>query len=271
MLQKIKATASYLKSNYNITSKIGIVLGSGLGNFAENIKIIHRIPYEKIPNFPVSTVKGHGGELIYGTLNNIPVILQKGRFHYYEGWSMNEVVFPVRVMHFLGVEYYMVTNAAGGTNYNFNVGDIMMITDQINFFGANPLIGKNIDELGPRFPDMSNAYNESLCIKAREIARKNQVPMQEGVYIGGTGPSFETKAEYRLFNMMGADAVGMSTVPEVIAANHMSMKVFGISVITNNGLDIPEEGNHHDDVLDAASKAEANLTTILTNLILEIE
>jgi purine-nucleoside phosphorylase len=191
----------------------------------------------------------------------------QGRFHYYEGYSMEEVTFPIRVFKALGVDYLLVSNAAGGINYNFEVGDVMMITDHINFFGTNPLIGKNENKLGPRFPDMSRAYNPELCDVARSFASEKNIQLHEGTYVGLTGPSFETPAEYRFLHTIGGDTVGMSTVPEVIVANHMSMKVFGMSVITNNGLAIPEEGNKHNDVLDIAKIAAPKLEAIFGKLI----
>ena len=273
MLQKIKATANFIKNSSNFNGKIAVILGSGLGNFVDKIKIEHTLPYSEIPNFPESTVAGHSGNLIIGTFRGKQIIAMQGRFHYYEGHSMQDVTFPIRVFKELGVEYLMVSNAAGGTSYSIEVGDIMMITDHINLFGTNPLIGKNEDVLGPRFPDMSEAYNPVLCEVARTFARSNNIMLQEGVYVGLSGPSFETKAEYRFLNTIGADAVGMSTVPEVIVANHMSMKVFGLSVITNNGLDLPETGNQHSEVLDVAKvagpKVEAVLGAVIESIIEE--
>jgi purine-nucleoside phosphorylase len=270
MLQKIKATASYIKERTGFNGKIAVILGSGLGGFASNKKAEHVFPYLEIPNFPVSTVEGHSGMLIVGKYQGKSIIAMQGRFHYYEGYSMDEVTFPIKVFKQLGIEYLIVSNAAGGINYSFEVGDIMMITDHINFFGTNPLIGKNIDELGPRFPDMSKAYDPELCKIAREIAQKKQINLHEGVYIGGTGPSFETPAEYRFFHTIGGDAIGMSTVPEVIVANHMGMKVFGLSVITNNGLVVSEGGNKHTEVLDVATVAAPKLEAILSELIIRI-
>lgn len=267
MLQKIEATTKYIQEKTNFSGKTAVILGSGLGNFADLIEAEHVLNYRDIPNFPISTVEGHSGQLIFGKFRGKEIVAMKGRFHYYEGYNMQEVTFPVRVFKQLGIEYLLVSNAAGGTNYSFEVGDVMMITDHINFFGTNPLIGKNDNRLGPRFPDMSKAYNSELCEIARLFARSNNIKLQEGVYVGLTGPSFETKAEYRFFNTIGADAVGMSTVPEVIVANHMSMKVFGMSVITNNGLAIPEEGNKHTEVLDIANVAAPKLEAIFGKII----
>jgi purine-nucleoside phosphorylase len=267
MLQKIKATADYIKNKTEFNGKVAVILGSGLGGFANNIKAEHVFPYAEIPNFPVSTVDGHMGRLIIGKYQDKPIIAMQGRFHFYEGYTMEEVTFPIRVFKALGVESLIVSNAAGGINYSFEVGDIMMITDHINFFGTNPLIGRNINELGPRFPDMTQTYDLEYIHLAREIARKKLIKLHEGVYVGGTGPSFETPAEYRFFHTIGGDAIGMSTVPEVIVAKHMSMRVFGISVITNNGLVIPEGGNKHSEVLDIATVAAPKLEAILIDLI----
>jgi len=270
MLEKIKATASFIKDKTNFNGKIAVILGSGLGGFAGKVEKTASLDYSEIPNFPVSTVEGHHGKLIFGKIGGKEILVMQGRFHFYEGYPMQDVTFPIRVFKMLGIEYLLVSNAAGGINYSFEVGDVMMITDHINLFGTNPLIGKNIDEMGPRFPDMTRAYNPALCEKAREIAQKNFIMMHEGVYIGGTGPSFETPAEYRFLHTIGGDAVGMSTVPEVIVANHAGMKVFGLSVITNNGLIIPEGGNKHTEVLDVATLAGPKLETIFSELIASI-
>ncbi len=270
MLQKIKATADYIKNKSGFNGRVAVILGSGLGGFASEIKTKHVFPYQEIPNFPVSTVEGHSNRLIIGTYHNKEIIAMQGRFHFYEGHTMEALTFPIRVFKMLGVEYLILSNAAGGINYGFEVGDLMMITDHINFFGTNPLIGPNIDELGPRFPDMTQPYDPELIQYIRELARERFIPLHEGVYVGGTGPSFETKAEYRFFHMMGGDAIGMSTVPEVIVANHMGMKVFAISVITNNGLEVAEEGNNHHEVLDVAAHAAPKLEIIFGELIKHI-
>lgn len=267
MLEKIKATAGFIKDKTNFNGKIAVILGSGLGNFADKVERTASLHYSDIPNFPVSTVEGHSGKLIFGHIGGKEILVMQGRFHFYEGYPMQEVTFPIRVLKMLGIEYLLVSNAAGGINYSFEVGDIMMITDHINLFGTNPLIGKNLDEMGPRFPDMTRAYNPELCEIAREIAQRNNMMLHEGVYVGGTGPSFETPAEYRFLHTIGGDAVGMSTVPEVIVANHVGIKVFGLSVITNNGLIIPEGGNKHTEVLDVANLAGPLIETIFTNLI----
>jgi purine-nucleoside phosphorylase len=270
MLGKIKATAGFIKDKTNFNGKIAVILGSGLGGFVSKVEESASLNYSEIPNFPVSTVEGHSGKLIIGHLAGKEILVMQGRFHYYEGYSMQEVTFPIRVFKMLGIEYLLVSNAAGGINYGFEVGDVMMITDHINLFGTNPLIGRNLNEMGPRFPDMTHAYNPELCDKARTIAQKNNIVLNEGVYVGGTGPSFETPAEYRFLHTIGGDAVGMSTVPEVIVANHMELKVFGLSVITNNGLAIPEGGNKHTEVLDIANLAGPKLETIFTELIASI-
>lgn len=267
MLQKIKATASYIKDKSGFDGKVAVILGSGLGGFASKIKTTHVFPYQEIPNFPVSSVEGHSNRLIVGTFEGKKIIAMQGRFHYYEGHSMETLTFPIRVFKMLGIEYLVLSNAAGGINYSFEVGDLMMITDHINFFGTNPLIGPNIDELGPRFPDMTRAYDPELIQFVRETAREKLIPLHEGVYVGGTGPSFETPAEYRFFHMCGGDAIGMSTVPEVIVANHMGIKVFAVSVITNNGLAVNEGGNDHHEVLDVAAVAAPKLETIFRELI----
>jgi purine-nucleoside phosphorylase len=271
MLQKIEATAKFLKEKTGFTGKTAVILGSGLGNFADKIDVTHTLAYKDIPNFPVSTVKGHSGELVFGHFRGKEIVAMKGRFHYYEGYSVHEVTFPVRVFKALGIENLFVSNAAGGTNYSFEVGNIMMITDHVNLTGTNPLIGKNEDSLGPRFPDMTKAYYPAFFDKAREIAFKNNIVLYEGVYVGLTGPSFETPAEYRFLNTIGGDAVGMSTVFEVIVANHMRMKVFGVSAITNNGLLPPEEGNSHKEVLDIANVVAPKLEVLFGEMIASLD
>lgn len=270
MLQKIKATTEFIQAKTNFQGRVAVILGSGLGNFADKIEVSHELSYHEIPNFPVSTVEGHSGKLIFGMYHGQEIIAMKGRFHYYEGYTMEEVTFPVKVFKLLGVDHLLVSNAAGGTNYTYEVGDLMMITDHISLFGVNPLIGPNEKKLGPRFPDMSKAYHPDLCETARSFARKNNLNLHEGTYVGLTGPSFETPAEYRLLHTLGGDAVGMSTVPEVIVANHMQMKVFGISVITNNGLAIPEDGNQHHEVLDIANVSAPKMEMIFGHIIASI-
>ncbi|MCF6358020.1 MAG: purine-nucleoside phosphorylase, partial [Draconibacterium sp.] len=214
MLEKIKATANFIKERIKATSEIGIILGTGLGGLVDEIEIIDSIPFNEIPNFPVSTVEGHAGRLIYGRLGNKEILAMQGRFHYYEGYSMPEVTFPVRVLKFVGVTNLFVSNASGGLNPDFKVGDIMVITDHINFFPEHPLRGKNIAELGERFPDMSKCYDKRLRHKAKLIALEHNLNIKEGVYVGVSGPTYETPAEYKMFRILGADVVGMSTVPE---------------------------------------------------------
>jgi len=268
MMQKIKETSEFLKSKISMIPEVGIILGSGLGGLADKITDAVSFSYCDIPNFPVSTVEGHSGKLIFGKLGGKNVVAMQGRFHYYEGYGMKEVTFPVRVMKMLGVEYLFVSNAAGGLNPKFNVGDIMVITDHINYFPENPLRGKNLDEMGVRFPDMSKAYDPDLIKLADEVAQKEEISLRKGVYIGSTGPTLETQAEYRLFRLFGADSTGMSTVPEVIVANHQEMKCFGLSVITNVGEkeDLNEETTH-DEVQNVAGSVEPKMTKIIIGLL----
>lgn len=247
--------------------KIAIILGSGLGELASEITDKTEIPYSDIPNFPVSTVEGHAGKLIFGKLGDKDILAMKGRFHYYEGWSMKEVTFPERVMYELGIEQLFVSNAAGGMCPDFRIGDLMVITDHINFM-PNPLIGKNLDEMGPRFPDMTTVYSRQLRQKAHQTAETLGITLREGIYVAETGPTYETPAEYRMFRMMGGDAVGMSTVPEVIVARHCGMEIFGMSVITNCAKDLGEDClNDGDDVVRAADRAADNMTHIFTTLV----
>lgn len=270
MMQKIQEAVAYIKNIINAEPVAGIVLGSGLGNFAEEIKVKHEIAYGDIPHFPVSTVEGHKGKLIFGELSGKKVIAMAGRFHFYEGYPIQDIVFPIRVMKFLGIKTLFLSNAAGGTNPTFKVGDLMIIRDHISFFTPNPLVGKNVDELGPRFPDMSEPYSLSLISEAKKIAAEANIDIKEGVYIAVTGPTFETKAEYKFVNIMGADAVGMSTVQENITAVHMGLPVFAVSVITDLGM---MEGNHsitHQEVLEAAKAAEPRLTHIFKALIAQL-
>jgi purine-nucleoside phosphorylase len=270
MLEKIKATANYIKERINASPEIGIILGTGLGGLANEIEIIESIPYKEIPNFPVSTVEGHAGRLIYGKLGNHEVLAMQGRFHYYEGYSMKEVTFPVRVLKFVGITNLFVSNASGGLNPDFRVGDIMLISDHINFFPEHPLRGKNENELGPRFPDMSKCYDERLRNKAKLIALEHNINIKEGVYIGVSGPTFETPSEYKMFRILGGDIVGMSTVPEVIVARHMGLKVFGISIITDSGVPGEIVEISHEEVQEVAMKAEPKMTLILKKLIEKI-
>jgi purine-nucleoside phosphorylase len=266
MYEKIQETASWLRQRMTTSPKTAIILGTGLGQLASEITDKHEIPYSEIPNFPVSTVEGHSGKLIFGKLGGIEIMAMQGRFHYYEGYTMKEVTFPVRVMYELGIKTLFVSNAAGGMNPKFNIGDLMIITDHINFFPEHPLRGKNIP-YGPRFPDMSEAYNKVLIRKADEIANEKGIMVQHGIYIGTQGPTYETPAEYKMFRILGADAVGMSTVPEVIVANHCGIQVFGISVITDLGVEGKIVEVTHEDVQRAADAAQPLMTTIMRELI----
>lgn len=267
MLEKIKVTASYIKERINATPEIGIILGTGLGGLVNEIEIIDSIPYSEIPNFPVSTVQGHAGRLIYGKLGKREILAMQGRFHFYEGYSMEEVTFPVRVLKFVGISHLFVSNASGGLNPEWTVGEIVLISDHINFFPEHPLRGKNNDELGPRFLDMSKCYDERLRSKAKFIALKNGISVKEGVYVGVSGPTFETPAEYKMFRLLGADLVGMSTVPEVIVARHMGLKVFGISIVTDSGVPGEIVEISHEEVQEVAMKAEPKMTLIMKKLI----
>lgn len=269
MLNKINQTAAYLKTMVSYRPETGIILGTGLGHLADEITDKIEIPYEQIPHFPLSTVEGHSGKLIFGKLGGKEVLAMQGRFHYYEGYDMKQVTFPVRVFKAMGVKTLFVSNAAGGMDPNFKVGDIMIITDHINLFPEHPLRGKNHEELGTRFPDMSEAYSPRLIAKADEIAERNGIKVQHGVYVGTSGPTFETPAEYRYFRRIGGDAVGMSTVPEVIVARHADMEVFAISVITDLGVEGIVEKCSHEDVQKAANAAQPLMTRIMQELVTE--
>ncbi len=267
MLDSIKKTTKFLFEKTNFKPEIGIILGTGLGGLVNEIEITESIPYTDIPNFPISTVEGHSGKLIFGILGGKKVIALQGRFHFYEGYSMNEVVFPVRVMKFMGISTLIVSNACGGVNPAFEIGDIMVITDHINLFPTNPLIGPNINEIGPRFPDMSEAYSKSMIQRIDIIANKNNIPIVKGIYAGLTGPTLETPAEYAFTRTIGADAVGMSTVPEVIAARHMNIPCIGFSVITDLGVPGKIVEVTHEDVQKVAAKAESKLSLIIKELL----
>lgn len=267
MYEKIQETADFIKGKTRLNPKVAIVLGTGLGNLAEKIEVESSLKYQDIPNFPVSTVSGHKGQLIFGHLNGKEVLAMQGRFHYYEGYSMQEVIFPIRVMKFLGIENLLLSNASGGMNPYFEIGDLMIIEDHINLMGDNPLIGKNDDRLGPRFPDMSEPYNHELIDMVKSIARKHDIRYHTGVYAGVSGPTFETPAEYKYIRILGADAVGMSTVPENIAAHHMGIKVFAISVITDLGVEGQIVEISHEEVIQAATAAEPKLTKIMSELV----
>lgn len=269
MLERIQETASYLRSKMHTSPETAIILGTGLGSLVNEITDKYEISYETIPNFPVSTVEGHSGKLIFGKLGNKDIMAMQGRFHFYEGYSMTEVTFPVRVMRELGIKSLFVSNAAGGMNPDFEIGDLMIITDHINHFPEHPLRGKNIP-YGPRFPDMSEAYNKELIHQADQIAAEKGIKVQHGIYIGTQGPTYETPAEYKMFRILGADAVGMSTVPEVIVANHCGIRVFGISVITDLGVEGKIVEVTHEDVQKAADQAQPLMTTIMRELINKI-
>jgi len=268
LLEKIEATASFIKKRINKEYNNGIILGSGLGNLTKEIDIHVQLPYSDIPNFPVSTVLGHTGALIFGTLGGKNVVAMSGRLHYYEGYTMQEVVFPIRVMKALGVTHLFISNASGGMNAEFEVGDLMILRDHIYMQPEHPLRGRNEDQLGPRFPNMNDAYNKDLINKALEIALENDIRCHTGVYVGVMGPAFETPAEYRMYHLLGADAVGMSTTPEVVVARHAGMEVFAISVISDMGYP-PEKADRvtHDFVLLKAKEAEPKLTKLIIELL----
>lgn len=270
MLEKIKESAAYIQSKTSIKPSIGIILGTGLGGLVKEINVIDTISYEDIPNFPVSTVESHSGKLIFGELGGKKVVAMQGRFHYYEGYSLQQVTFPVRVMKLLGIERLFVSNASGGVNPDFEVGEIMIQDDHINLFPGNPLIGKNIDELGPRFPDMSDPYDPTMIALAKQIASENSIKVSVGTYAGLTGPTLETPAEYRYVRNIGADAVGMSTVPEVIVARHMEIPCFAISIITDLGVPGKIQKVSVQDVIEVASRQEPKMTLIMRELISRI-
>lgn len=270
MLAKIEESKSFIQGRTSVKPQIGIILGTGLGGLVNEINIIDEIPYHEIPNFPVSTVVGHSGKLIFGELGGKQVVAMQGRFHYYEGYNMQEVTFPVRVMKFLGIERLFVSNASGGVNPDFEIGEIMIINDHINLFPAHPLTGKNEESLGPRFPDMSEAYDKGMIDLAKKIALENEIRIAEGVYAGLTGPTLETPAEYRYVRIIGADTVGMSTVPEVIVARHMGIPCFAISIITDLGVPGKIMEVTHEDVIQVAKKQEPKMTLIMRELIARV-
>ncbi len=272
MLNKINETAAYLRSRVEgEMPRLAIILGTGLGPIVDYIEDAQTIPYSEIPNFPVSTVEGHSGNLIFGNMGGKRVMAMQGRFHYYEGYDMKAVTFPVRVMRALGVDTLFVSNAAGGMNKEFCVGDVMIITDHINLFPENPLRGRNYNELGPRFPAMTEAYRKELVALADEIARDKGLRLMHGVYVGTTGPTFETPAEYEYFRIIGGDAVGMSTVPEVIVANHAGMRVFGLSVITDLGGKDVTQVPTDEEVHEAAVTAQPVTVAVITEMVKRIE
>lgn len=267
MLTKINEAIQYIQNQNTNVPQFGIILGTGLGALVNEVEISHTIPYEDIPNFPVSTVESHKGKLIFGKLGGKEVVVMQGRFHYYEGYSMKEVTFPVRVMKFLGIQKLFVSNASGGVNPDYEISDLMILNDHINLLPESPLRGKNPEEFGPRFPDMSEPYDLKMIAQAVEIAKANHIKYQQGVYASLTGPTLETPAEYKYVRIIGADAVGMSTVPEVIVARQMSLPCFAISVITDLGVEGKIKEVSLEDVVAAAMKAEPGMTKIISELI----
>ncbi len=268
--EEIFESVDYLKNKSKLTPKIGIILGTGLGSLVDEIEIETEIQYNQIPNFPVSTVVGHKGKLIFGKLSGKDVVVMQGRFHFYEGYSMQKVTFPIRVMKYLGVETLIVSNAVGAINLNFKKGDLVIISDHLNLTGTNPLIGPNDDELGERFTDMSEVYSNDLIKISEQVAKQNNIKLQKGVYVGLSGPSFETRAEINMLRLLGADQVGMSTVAEVIVAKHMSMNVLGFSIVTNECNPEVVEILKHEDVIATANLGTERLKTIVKGLIEKI-
>lgn len=266
MLEKVKETTSFIQSKIKFQPEIGIILGTGLGGMIREIEDQQIIEYQAIPNFPVSTVEGHSGKLIFGNLGGKKVVAMQGRFHFYEGYSIQQVIFPVRVMKFLGIKFLFVSNASGGVNPDFEIGDLMIINDHINLI-PNPLIGPHKKEFGVRFPDMSEPYNHTLIEKAQTIAQKNGIQTQIGCYVGVTGPTLETPKEYQYFRIIGGDAVGMSTVPEIIAARQMGLPCFAISIITDLGVPGKIVKVTHEDVQNVAQVAEPKMTLIMKELV----
>ena len=266
MYKKIQETASWLKERMTTSPKTAIILGTGLGQLASEITDTYEFPYHEIPNFPVSTVEGHSGKLIFGKLGGKDIMAMQGRFHYYEGYSMKEVTFAVRVMYELGIKTLFVSNASGGMNSEFKIGELMIIVDHINFFPEHPLHGKNFPT-GPRFPDMHQVYDKDLIDMADSIAKEKNIRVKHGVYVGVQGPTFETPAEYRMYRILGGDAIGMSTVPEVIVAHHCGIKIFGISIITDlGGFDVPVAVSH-EEVQKAANAAQPLMTELMREMI----
>jgi purine-nucleoside phosphorylase len=266
MLEIINEITGFLKSKGIVNPDAGIILGTGLGELTSKIKNRIEIDYKDIPHFPVSTVEGHAGKLIYGEFGNRKIVAMKGRFHYYEGYEAEQVALPVRVMKYLGIKCLFLSNAAGGVNPEFQIGDIMIISDHISLL-PNPLIGPNDDHIGPRFPDMSDAYDSKLIEKAISIARGKNITIHKGVYLATSGPTFETPAEYKYFRTIGADAVGMSTTPEVIIARHMKLPCFAVSVITDLGVEGKIEYTTHQSVQEEAAKTESRMTILMEDLI----
>lgn len=269
--EKLKKCYEYCKTVTDFEPKVGVILGSGLGNYARNMEVVCEIPYGDIPGFPVSTVQGHAGKFLFGYIGDVPAVLMKGRVHFYEGYAMEDVVLPTRLMKLLGIEVLFLTNAAGGINRSFTTGDFMMITDQISSFVPSPLVGENVSELGERFPDMSHIYDLDLCQLIREIAREEQIPIQEGIYVQSSGPNFESPAEIRMFATLGADAVGMSTACEAMAARHAGVRVCGVSCISNMASGILDEDFTHLDVQEVAERRAEEFERLVTRVIGKIE
>ena len=267
MWNHVQTTADFIKSKTNFSPEYAVILGSGLGSFVDDIKVEFTLPYSEIPNFPVSTVEGHTGALVFGTVGSKKVVAMQGRFHYYEGYSMQEVTFPIRVFKILGILKLIVSNASGGVNKDFRVGSIVLIKDHINMMPEHPLRGKNDQRFGPRFVNMSAPYSEKMIAKVQEIAAEENITVHTGIYLGLQGPTFETPAEYNMVKLLGADCVGMSTVPEVIVARHMDIETFGISVVTDMGVEGQMENISHAEVLQAAKKAEPEVRYLISNLI----
>jgi purine-nucleoside phosphorylase len=270
MLKKIIEAVEYIHENAPFAPEIGIVLGTGLGGLVKEIDVKFSVEYSKIPHFALSTVESHSGKLIFGELGGKRVVAMQGRFHYYEGYTLQEVTFPIRVMKMLGIKYLFLSNASGGVNPDYKIGEIMILNDHINLFPGNPLIGKNLEQLGPRFPDMSDTYDKRLIDLAKSIAKENGIDVSEGVYAGLTGPTLETPAEYNYMRVIGADAVGMSTVPEVIVARHMEIPVFAVSIITDLGVKGKIRKVTVQDVIEVANQQEPKMTFIMKELISRI-
>lgn len=268
--QKIKETLAYIKSKTDFKPQIGIILGTGLGGLVQEVDVAFEFPYNELPHFPVSTVESHAGKLILGKIENKNVLVMQGRFHYYEGYSMKEITFPVRIMGELGIKHLLISNASGGMNPQFRKGDLMIIDDHINLLGSNPLIGPNLDEYGPRFPDMSEPYSRRLIAMAEQIALEHKIKLQKGVFVAVPGPNLETKAEYRFLRFIGADSVGMSTVPEDIVAVHMGMEVFGISVITDECFPDALEPVNVAEIIRIANNTEPKLTLLMKQIVKQL-
>ncbi|MEM0541062.1 purine-nucleoside phosphorylase [Flavobacterium sp. j3] len=269
MWEQVQETVNYINNKFDFTPEYGVILGSGLGSFTDDLEIEFTLPYHEIPNFPTSTVAGHKGALVFGTIGTKKVVAMQGRFHYYEGYSMQEVTFPVRVMKYLGISKLIVSNASGGVNPSYKVGSIVIINDHVNMMPEHPLRGKNEERFGPRFVNMSEPYSLKMISKAKEIAKESNIEVFDGVYLGLQGPTFETLHEYKMVKVLGADCVGMSTVPEVIVARHMDLETFGISVITDIGSEEFLESISHEEVLKAANAAEPHVRKLIKELILQ--